>query len=90
EDMPPRRIFTLTGPPLGCDVAESSAASVARAPRSQYDFVDTVEAGQVRGQRTAYETELQEVHRAYLSSEARNKELLARLKTLETHMSRME
>nr|GFD09031.1 hypothetical protein [Tanacetum cinerariifolium] len=45
EDMPPRRIFPLTGPPPGCDVAESSAAAAARAPRSQYDFVDTVEAG---------------------------------------------
>nr|GFA55068.1 hypothetical protein [Tanacetum cinerariifolium] len=166
--------FALTGSPPGCDVAESSAAAAARAPRSQYDFVDTVEAGQglirfdshpghdtrtiaraadraedasyvralqaserrmmtsieevnlrvsyqvqvyrqesenfytqlldaqtdrrdirleidvVRGQRTAYETELQEVHQAYLSSEARNRELLARLETLETHMSRME
>nr|GFD00837.1 hypothetical protein [Tanacetum cinerariifolium] len=30
----------------------------------------------VRGQRTAYETELQEVHQAYLSSEAQNKELI--------------
>nr|GFA53687.1 hypothetical protein [Tanacetum cinerariifolium] len=171
EDMPPRRRFALTGSLPGCDVAESSAAAAARAPRSQYDFVDTVEAGQglihspghdtrtiartadraedasyvralqafehrmmtsieevnlrvsyqaqvrrqksenfytqlldaqtdridirleidvVRGQRTAYETELQEVHQAYLSSEARNKELLARLETLETHMSRMK
>nr|GEX43275.1 hypothetical protein [Tanacetum cinerariifolium] len=44
----------------------------------------------VRGERTAYETELQEVHQAYLSSEALNRELLARLETLETHMSRME
>nr|GEZ59935.1 putative reverse transcriptase domain-containing protein [Tanacetum cinerariifolium] len=44
----------------------------------------------VRGQRTAYETELQEVHQAYLSSEAQNKALLARLETLETHMSCME
>nr|GFA75171.1 hypothetical protein [Tanacetum cinerariifolium] len=44
----------------------------------------------VRGKRTAYETELQEVHQAYLSSEARNRALLARLETLETHMSRME
>nr|GFA80418.1 hypothetical protein [Tanacetum cinerariifolium] len=44
----------------------------------------------VRGQRTAYKTELQEVHQAYLSSEDRNKALLARLETLETHMSRME
>ncbi|GJX42406.1 hypothetical protein Tco_0257396 [Tanacetum coccineum] len=169
EDMPPQRRFVLTAPPPGCDVAESSAAA-ARAPRRQYDFVDTVEAGQglicshghdawtiaraadkaedvgyvralqasehrmmtsieevnlrvsyqtqvhrmesedfytqlfdaradrrdirleidvVRGQRTAYETELDEV-RHYLSSEARNRALLAQLKTLETHMSRME
>nr|GFD60265.1 hypothetical protein [Tanacetum cinerariifolium] len=29
----------------GCDVAESSAAA-ARAPRGQYDFVDTMKAGQ--------------------------------------------
>nr|GFB94570.1 hypothetical protein [Tanacetum cinerariifolium] len=46
EDKPPRRIFALTGPPPGCDVAKSSAAAAARAPMSQYDFVDTVEAGQ--------------------------------------------
>nr|GEV90613.1 hypothetical protein [Tanacetum cinerariifolium] len=43
EDMPPQRRFAFTAPLSGCDVAESSAA--ARAPRSQYDFVDTVEAG---------------------------------------------
>ncbi|GKC57502.1 hypothetical protein Tco_1085100 [Tanacetum coccineum] len=44
----------------------------------------------VKGQRTAYEIELHEVRQAYLSSEAQNKALLARLETLETHMSRME
>ncbi|GKE73462.1 hypothetical protein Tco_1535503 [Tanacetum coccineum] len=44
----------------------------------------------VRDQRTAYEIELQEVHQVYLSFEARNRALLARLETLETHMSRME
>ncbi|GJY26131.1 hypothetical protein Tco_0400857, partial [Tanacetum coccineum] len=44
EDMPPRRRFVLTTPPPGCDVAESSVA--ARAPRHQYNFVDTIEAGQ--------------------------------------------
>ncbi|GKG48358.1 hypothetical protein Tco_0510243, partial [Tanacetum coccineum] len=44
----------------------------------------------VRGQRTAYETELHEVRHAYLSSEARNRALLARLEILETHMSRIE
>nr|GFB41839.1 hypothetical protein [Tanacetum cinerariifolium] len=129
---PPRRRFALTGSPPGCDIAESSAAAAARVPRSQYDFVNTVEVGQglihspghntrtiaraanraenasyvralqaserrmmtsieeVNLRRTAYETELQEVHQAYLSSEAQNRELLARLETLETHMSRME
>nr|GFC14641.1 hypothetical protein [Tanacetum cinerariifolium] len=46
EDMPPQRRFALTGHPPGCDVAESSAAAAARAPRSQYNFIDTVEAGQ--------------------------------------------
>nr|GFC49599.1 hypothetical protein [Tanacetum cinerariifolium] len=44
EDMTPQRRFVLTAPLPRCDVAESSAA--ARALRSQYDFVDTVEAGQ--------------------------------------------
>ncbi|GJY68924.1 hypothetical protein Tco_0471906 [Tanacetum coccineum] len=44
----------------------------------------------VKGQRTTYETELHEVRQAYLSSEAQNKALLARLETLETHISRME
>ncbi|GKF06871.1 hypothetical protein Tco_0037539, partial [Tanacetum coccineum] len=44
----------------------------------------------VRGQLTAYETELHEVRQAYLSSKAQNRALLARLETLETHMSRME
>nr|GEV17390.1 putative reverse transcriptase domain-containing protein [Tanacetum cinerariifolium] len=171
EDMPSRRRFALTGPPPGCDVAESSAAAAARALRSQYNFVNTVEAGHglicspghdtrtinraadraedvsyvralqaserrmmtsieevnlrvsyqaqvrrqegvnfytqlldaqtdhrdirleidvVRGQMTAYEAEPHEVHQDYLSSEARNKELLAQLETLETHMSCME
>ncbi|GJW18364.1 hypothetical protein Tco_0025800, partial [Tanacetum coccineum] len=169
--MPPQRRFVLTAPPPGCDIAESSVAVAARPPRGQYDFVDTVEAGQgsirspghdartiaraadrakdagfvkalqnfehrmmtsikevnlrvsyqaqvrrqegadfytrlldartdrrdirleidvVRGQRTAYETELHEVRQAYLSSEAQNRALLSRLETLETHMSRME
>ncbi|GKA67403.1 putative reverse transcriptase domain-containing protein [Tanacetum coccineum] len=44
----------------------------------------------VRGQMTAYETELHEVHQAYLSFEARNRALLVRLKTLETRLSRIE
>ncbi|GKC53482.1 hypothetical protein Tco_1076227 [Tanacetum coccineum] len=45
EDMSPQRRFVLTAPSLGCDVAESSAAAV-KPPRGQYDFVDTVKAGQ--------------------------------------------
>nr|GEU76390.1 reverse transcriptase domain-containing protein [Tanacetum cinerariifolium] len=44
----------------------------------------------VRGQRTAYETKLQEVHQAYLNSEAQNRALLERLETLETNVSHME
>nr|GEY77852.1 putative reverse transcriptase domain-containing protein [Tanacetum cinerariifolium] len=44
EDMPPQRRFALTGSPTGCDVAESSTTAAARALRSQYNFVDTVEA----------------------------------------------
>nr|GEZ05307.1 hypothetical protein [Tanacetum cinerariifolium] len=112
EDMPHQRRFVFTAPPPGCDAAESSTAA-ARAPRGQYDFIDTVEAGKglirspgsqledqlpspssqidvMRGQMTAYETELQEVRQAYLSFEAQNRTQLARLKTLETHMSHMK
>nr|GEU95197.1 hypothetical protein [Tanacetum cinerariifolium] len=119
EDMPPRRRFVFIAHSSRCDVTESSVA--ARAPRGQYDFVDTVKALKglircsghdvrtiaraadrakdvdirleidvVRGHRTAYETKLQEVRHAYLSFEARNRALLARLDTLETHMSHME
>nr|GEZ03434.1 hypothetical protein [Tanacetum cinerariifolium] len=43
EDMPHQRRFVLTALPPGCDIAKSSAAA-ARAPRSQYNFVNTVEA----------------------------------------------
>nr|GEW04816.1 putative reverse transcriptase domain-containing protein [Tanacetum cinerariifolium] len=122
EDMPPQRRFALTGPPPECDVAESSAAA-ARAHRSQYNFVDTVEAGlglicspghdtwtiaraadraedvgygrplqasERRMMTSIEEVNLREVHQAYLGSEAQNRALLARLETLETHMSRIE
>nr|GEW90660.1 putative reverse transcriptase domain-containing protein [Tanacetum cinerariifolium]GEW95560.1 putative reverse transcriptase domain-containing protein [Tanacetum cinerariifolium] len=58
---------------------------------AQTDHKDIIlEIDVVRGQMTAYETELQEVHQAYLSYEARNRALLARLETLESHMSRIE
>ncbi|GJZ75363.1 hypothetical protein Tco_0639828 [Tanacetum coccineum] len=97
EDMPPWRRFVLTAPPPGCDVAESSAAA-ARAPRGQYDFVDTVEAGQGLIRSPGHDAQTiaraadraEDVGYAYLSSEAQNRALLARLKTLETHMSRMK
>nr|GEX74044.1 hypothetical protein [Tanacetum cinerariifolium] len=46
EDMTPRRRFAFTAPLPRYDIAESSAAAAARAPMSQYDFVDTIEAGQ--------------------------------------------
>nr|GEY08987.1 hypothetical protein [Tanacetum cinerariifolium] len=57
EDMPPQRRFVLTTPLPGCDVAESSAAAAARAPRSQYNFVDTVEAGQGLIRSLGYDTQ---------------------------------
>ncbi|GKG21506.1 hypothetical protein Tco_0384101, partial [Tanacetum coccineum] len=44
----------------------------------------------MRGHRAVYETELHEVRQAYLSFEARNRAILARLKILETHMIRVE
>ncbi|GKB49169.1 putative reverse transcriptase domain-containing protein [Tanacetum coccineum] len=56
EDMPPRRRFVLTAPPPGCDVAEKflfDARTDRRDIRLEIDVV--------RGQRTAYETELQRV-----------------------------
>ncbi|GKA93975.1 hypothetical protein Tco_0815961, partial [Tanacetum coccineum] len=46
EDMPPQRRFVHTAPPPSCDIAKSSTAAVARASRSQYDFVDVVGTGQ--------------------------------------------
>ncbi|GJR84972.1 hypothetical protein Tco_0155757 [Tanacetum coccineum] len=125
EDMPPRRRFVLTSPPPGCDVAESYAAAAARPPRGQYDFVDTVEAGQglihspghdartiarsadrakdvgyiraLQASEHKMMTSIEEFNlrvsyqaQAYLSSEARNRTLLAQIETLKTHISRIE
>nr|GEZ88691.1 reverse transcriptase domain-containing protein [Tanacetum cinerariifolium] len=42
KDMPPQRRFAFTVPLPGCDVANSSTTAAARAPRGQYDFVDTI------------------------------------------------
>nr|GEX33449.1 hypothetical protein [Tanacetum cinerariifolium] len=125
EDMPPQRRFVLTAPLPGYDVAKSFVVAAARAPRSQYNFVDAVKVGQGlvcspghdtwtivraadRAEDVGYVRSLQASERrmmtsikevnlkvsyqaqAYLRSEARNRALLARLKTLETHTSHME
>nr|GFB60359.1 hypothetical protein [Tanacetum cinerariifolium] len=47
--------FIFTALPPGWDVAESFAAAAARAPRSRYDFVDTIEAGQGRIRSSVHE-----------------------------------
>nr|GEU51246.1 putative reverse transcriptase domain-containing protein [Tanacetum cinerariifolium] len=44
EDMPPCRRFALTGPSPGCDVAESSTAAAARAPRKDIGYVRALQA----------------------------------------------
>ncbi|GJS63517.1 putative reverse transcriptase domain-containing protein [Tanacetum coccineum] len=89
--------FRLTAPPPGCDVVESSDAAAARSPRRQYDFVDAVERtgfdcspGHDARTITRAVDRVEDVGYAYISSEARNRALLAQLETLETHMSRME
>nr|GEX92526.1 hypothetical protein [Tanacetum cinerariifolium] len=79
EDMPPRRRFILTAPPPRGDVAQSSAATAARPPRGQNDFVDTASKHRMmtsieevnlrisyQAQRTAYETELDMRQRRWL------------------------
>nr|GEY56862.1 hypothetical protein [Tanacetum cinerariifolium] len=98
--------------------SKESSAAAARAPRSQYDFVDTIEARQGlirspghdtrtiaraddRAEDASYVRALQASERRMMTSiEEVNlrvsyqaqvrRELLARFKTLETHMSRME
>nr|GFA37782.1 hypothetical protein [Tanacetum cinerariifolium] len=97
EDMPPRRRFALTGPPPGGDVAESSVAA-ARAPRSQYNFVDTVEAGQGLIRSPSHDTRT--IARAadrvgdvgYVRAlQASERRMMTSIEeTLETHMSRIE
>ncbi|GJU36864.1 putative reverse transcriptase domain-containing protein [Tanacetum coccineum] len=57
---------------------------------SEHRMMTFIEEVNLRVRVLAYETELHEVRQAYLSFEARNRALLARLETLETHMSRME
>nr|GFA43482.1 hypothetical protein [Tanacetum cinerariifolium] len=73
------------------------ASNIARAADRAEDFgyVRALHASEHRmmtsiEERTAYKTELQEVRQAYLNFEAQNKALLARLETLEAHMSHME
>nr|GEW78063.1 reverse transcriptase domain-containing protein [Tanacetum cinerariifolium] len=102
EDMPPQRRFVLTATLPGCDVAESSAA--AREPREDVGYVRALHASEHKmttsieevNLRISYpaqnrrQEKLQEVRQAYLSFEAQNRALLARLETLETHMSRIK
>ncbi|GKE72169.1 hypothetical protein Tco_1534210 [Tanacetum coccineum] len=91
EDMPLRRRFILTAPPPGCDVAESSVANAARLPRAADKAKDVGYVKALQASKHRMITSIEEVNlRAYLSSEAQNKALLARLETLETHMIRME
>nr|GEV58413.1 putative reverse transcriptase domain-containing protein [Tanacetum cinerariifolium] len=67
EDMKPWRRFVFTTPPPGCDVADSSVTA-ARAPRVKRGGKGRItdrrdirlEIDVVRGQRTAYETKMQE------------------------------
>ncbi|GKF52727.1 hypothetical protein Tco_0159637, partial [Tanacetum coccineum] len=93
EDMPPRKRVVLTVLPPWCDIAESSAAAAARSSRalqtSEHRMMTSIEEVNLRVSYQA-QTELHEIRQAYLSSEAQNKALLARLETLETHLSRME
>ncbi|GJS68424.1 hypothetical protein Tco_0682989 [Tanacetum coccineum] len=123
EDQPPQRRFVITAPPPGCDVAKSSDAAAARAPRAadraeDVGYVRALQASKHRmmtymeevNLRVSYQAQvrrkeseefytqlldaqtdqLHEVRQAYLSSKAQNRALLARLETLETHISRME
>nr|GFB77831.1 hypothetical protein [Tanacetum cinerariifolium] len=53
-------------------------------------YVKALQASERRMMTSIEEVNLREVHQAYLSFEAQNRELLARLETLETHISRME
>ncbi|GJU96418.1 putative reverse transcriptase domain-containing protein [Tanacetum coccineum] len=103
---PRRRFILTAPSPGCDVAESSAAAAAGRPPRGQYDFVDTVETrqGSIRSPGHDARTiaraadraedvgyiELHEVRQAYLSFEARNRALLARLETLETHMSRME
>ncbi|GJR34456.1 hypothetical protein Tco_1210140 [Tanacetum coccineum] len=102
DNAPSAEYCILTAPLPGCDVAESSAA-VDRPPRGQYDFVDTIEAGQgsdigydFHGEvqlKGSYHSQTEFVMRnakPYLSPRHVDRALLTRLETLETHMSRME
>ncbi|GJY57613.1 putative reverse transcriptase domain-containing protein, partial [Tanacetum coccineum] len=68
----------LEGQLLGTDSQEKSEDFYTQLHDARTDRRDIrLEIDVVRGQRTAYETELHEVRQAYLSSEARNRALLA-------------
>ncbi|GJZ05906.1 putative reverse transcriptase domain-containing protein [Tanacetum coccineum] len=87
EDMPPQRRLVLTAPPPGCDVAESSAAAAARPPRAA-DRAEDV--GYVRALQASEHRMMNSIEEVNLRVSYQHRALLARLETLETHMSRME
>ncbi|GKD67582.1 hypothetical protein Tco_1321672, partial [Tanacetum coccineum] len=62
EDMPPRRRFVLTAPPHGCDVAESSAAAAARAPRAANRAADVGYVRALQGFEHRMMTSIEEVN----------------------------
>ncbi|GJR62408.1 hypothetical protein Tco_1504570 [Tanacetum coccineum] len=118
EDMPPQRRFVITAPPPGCDVAESSTAAAARAPRAtdrakDVGYVRALQASEHRMMTSIEEVNLRVSYQAQVRRKESedfytqlldaqtdrkdirleidvNRALLARLETLETHMSRME
>ncbi|GKE38764.1 hypothetical protein Tco_1462169 [Tanacetum coccineum] len=62
EDMPPQRRFVLTAPPPGCDVAESSAAAAARAPRAANRAADVGYVRALQGFEHRMMTSIEEVN----------------------------
>nr|GFA35224.1 hypothetical protein [Tanacetum cinerariifolium] len=96
EDMPPQRRFTIAraadrakdvGYVRALQASEHRMMTSIKEVNLRVSYQAQVRRQEMRGQRTAYETELQEVYQAYLSFEARNRALLARLETPETHIS---
>nr|GEX85900.1 hypothetical protein [Tanacetum cinerariifolium] len=87
EVMPPWRRFVFTAPPPGCLIRcpGHDTQTITRAANRAEDV------GALQASEHRMMTSIEEVNlRAYLSFKAQNRALLARLETLETHISRME